>query len=82
MVLEEVDTVLVPLEGDDDGVGSFLGSICSQEALGCLEACDRTIRANRLNSKNLCFKEHNMIMMMMKKNKNNMPKEKVEYCDL
>lgn len=58
---EEKDAVameFVPLEGADDGVGSFLGIICSQDAFGNLEASEETMKkAIRHNINNLCFQE-------------------------
>lgn len=47
----------MPLEGADEGVGSFLGSICSQDPLGNLDASDKTMKAKRVTSNNLCFIE-------------------------
>ncbi|MBA0738136.1 hypothetical protein Gogos_011544, partial [Gossypium gossypioides] len=43
----DVVTELVPLEGDEDGVGNFLGSICSQYSLGNLDDSERTMKARR-----------------------------------
>ncbi|XVF39209.1 hypothetical protein PTKIN_Ptkin01aG0017000 [Pterospermum kingtungense] len=60
----DVDVVseLVPLEGDEEGAGSFLGSICSQYSLGNLDASDeRTVKARIVKkNKHLCFQETNM----------------------
>lgn len=51
----------MPLEGADDGVGSFLGIICSQDAFGSLEASEETMKAKRHNINNLCFQELTMM---------------------
>ena len=58
MAVEEDDvTEFVPLEGDEEGIGSFLGSICSQYDLGNLEASERTMKARRLKNKHLYLQE-------------------------
>lgn len=63
---DDVVTELVPLEGDDEGVGSFLGSICFQYSLGNLEPCERTIEARRrVRSKHLCIQEPNMFRLVL-----------------
>lgn len=51
----------VPLEGDEEGVGSFLGSICCQQSLGNLDASERTMKATRVKSKHLCLQEPDML---------------------
>ncbi|XVE95576.1 hypothetical protein REPUB_Repub02eG0110300 [Reevesia pubescens] len=51
---------LVPLEGDEEGVGSFVGSICSQYSLGNLDAFERTMKARRVKNKHLFLQETNM----------------------
>ncbi|XWS21705.1 hypothetical protein CRYUN_Cryun30bG0077400 [Craigia yunnanensis] len=56
----DVVTELVPLEGDEEGVGSFLGSICSQYSLGNLDASERTMKARRVKTKHLCLQETTM----------------------
>ena len=58
---DDVDTEFVPLEGDEDGEGSFLGNICSQ--LGNLVAsADRRMKARRGKSKHLFLQEPYMLM--------------------
>ena len=52
-----VATEFVPLEGAEDGVGSFLGIICSHDAFGSLEAWAETMKAKRHNINNWCFQE-------------------------
>lgn len=53
----------MPLEGEDGGVGSFLGNICSQNSLGNLEASDddEIRRMKKEKSKNFCLRETNML---------------------
>lgn len=48
----------MPLEGEEEGVGNFLGNICSQYFLGTLDASDATVNATRViiaKSKHLCI---------------------------
>lgn len=48
----------MPLDGEEEGVGNFLGNICSQYSLGTLDASDATVNATRViitNSKHLCL---------------------------
>lgn len=52
---------LVPLEGEEGGEGSFLGSICSQYSLGNLDASERTRKVRTLKSKHLCHQEPSML---------------------
>ncbi|QHO29872.1 hypothetical protein S83_024756 [Arachis hypogaea] len=54
-----VNTELVPLEGEDEGEGSFFGSIWSQYSFGNLDPCDddRTQNASRVNTNNLCLQQ-------------------------
>ncbi|KAI3460541.1 hypothetical protein Pfo_017204 [Paulownia fortunei] len=62
MVFEDVVTEFVPLEGAEEGEGSFLGSICSQlYALGNLDASDMKMRARKLRTRHLCLQEHDMM---------------------
>lgn len=58
---DDLDRELVPLEGEEEGHGSFLGSICSQYSLGNLDASERTMKARRVKSKHLCLQEPNML---------------------
>lgn len=66
---DDVDTAFVPFEGAEEGEGSFLGSICSQEtALGNLAASVlderlemQTRRRRRVNKKHFFFKETSML---------------------
>lgn len=72
-VEDDVDTTFVPLEGAEEGEGSFLGSICwKEEALGHnLDASadddeERTMKAitrTRGKRKLLCLKEADILMM-------------------
>ena len=72
-VEDDVDTAFVPLEGAEEGEGSFLGSICwKEEALGHnLDASadddeERTMKAitrTRVKRKLLCLKEADILMM-------------------
>ena len=59
---EVEETEFVPLEGDEEGEGSFFGSICSQYSLGNLDPCDRTTNASRVKSKHWCLQEPIMMM--------------------
>lgn len=55
---------MVPLDGEEEGVGSFLGNICFQYPLGNLEASDDEMRrkkARRVKSKYFCIQETNML---------------------
>ena len=52
----------MPLEGDEEGEGSFLGSICSKYSLGNLEASERTMKARRVKNRHLCLQEPNMLI--------------------
>ena len=52
---------LVPLEGEEGGEGSFLGSICSQYSLGNLDASERARRVRKLKRKTLCHLELSML---------------------
>lgn len=65
-VEEDIVTEFVPLEGDDLGVGSFFGIICSQYPLGNLDASERTMKARRLKSKHLCLQEPDMLSTLEK----------------
>ena len=57
---------LVPLEGDEEGVGSFLGSICFQYSLGNLEPCERKMKAKRrVKSKHLYLQEPNIFRLLL-----------------
>ena len=57
---DEVLAEFVPLEGEEEGEGSFLGIICSHE--GNLDASERTKKARtRLKSKHLCLQEPDML---------------------
>ncbi|GKU87789.1 hypothetical protein SLEP1_g2130 [Rubroshorea leprosula] len=58
-VEDDVVRELVPLEGEEEGMGSFLGSICCQ--LGNLDASERTKKARRVKSKHLSLQEPNMM---------------------
>ena len=57
-----VNTEFVPLEGEEEGEGSFLGSICCQHSLGNLDPSNRTTKESRVKTKNLCLQEPNMMM--------------------
>lgn len=62
IVSDDLETELVPLEGDEEGAGSFLGIICSQLDLDNLDASDeRTMKARRVKSKHFCLQETNML---------------------
>lgn len=66
--LEEAVTEFVPLDGAEDGVGSFLGSICSQlYALGNLVPSETKTRASKLKTKHLCLQETVMMSVMQHK---------------
>lgn len=60
-VEDDVVKELVPFEGDEEGEGSFFGSICSQYSFGSLDASERTRKARRVKSKHLCLQEPNML---------------------
>nr|GEW83642.1 hypothetical protein [Tanacetum cinerariifolium] len=62
-VVCELVTVFVPLDGADEGVGSFFGSICSQlTSFGNLDvASDRARKVIMLNNKILCLHAPNMM---------------------
>jgi len=62
---EEGVTEFVPLEGEEEGEGNFLGNICSQYSLGNLEPCERTRIARRVKSKQWCFQEAFMIVCVV-----------------
>lgn len=64
MVASESVTELVPLEGADEGVGNFLGSICSQLiSFGNLEvASEKARKVTMLNNKNLYLQDPNMLI--------------------
>ncbi|KAF5942396.1 hypothetical protein HYC85_020038 [Camellia sinensis] len=54
----------VPLEGDEEGLGSCLGSICSPYPLGNLDvsATERTMKARiRVMSKHWCLQQPDML---------------------
>lgn len=58
--MAEEDTELVPLDGEDEGLGNFFGSICSQNSLGSLTAStsnsDNKMSAiRRERTRNLCL---------------------------
>lgn len=56
-----VDKEFVPLEGEEDGEGNFLGSICSQYSLGNLVPSDRKRRASRVKIKYLYLQDPSMM---------------------
>ncbi|CAL5414616.1 unnamed protein product [Camellia sinensis] len=61
---DDVAIEFVPLEGDEEGLGSFLGSICSQYPLGNLDAfaTERTMKARiRVLSKHWCLQQPDML---------------------
>jgi hypothetical protein len=64
---DDADIELVPLEGDEEGEGSFFGSICSQYSFGNLDACERTMKASSVKSKHLCLQEPNMLNILFRK---------------
>lgn len=47
----------MPLEGEEEGIGSFFGSICSQWTWGNLEASDTSIRSEK-RAKNMYIRLH------------------------
>lgn len=56
-----VPTELVPLEGEEGGEVTFLGSICSQYSSGNLDPSERRRKVRKLKSKPLCQQEPSML---------------------
>ena len=64
---DEVETELVPLDGEEEGAGSFLGIICSHNPSGNLDPSDTTTKTRRVKSKQWFLQEPNMVMMKLRK---------------
>ncbi|CAJ1974300.1 unnamed protein product [Sphenostylis stenocarpa] len=62
-VEEVASTEFVPPEGEEEGEGSFLGSICSQKSLGNLDPSDRTTKARRVKNNNWCLQKPDIMIM-------------------
>jgi len=55
-------TEFVPLEGEEEGEGSFFGNICSQYSFGNLDPSERITKARRVKSKHWCLQDPFMIV--------------------
>jgi len=64
-VEENLLTELVPLEGAEEGTGSFFGSICSQWTWGNLEASDTSTRNEKIAKKrHICLHKTNDVILI------------------
>ncbi|KAL6954108.1 hypothetical protein U1Q18_049680, partial [Sarracenia purpurea var. burkii] len=69
----EVVTEFVPLEGDEEGEGVLLGSICFQYPCGNFDVSESKMKTRRLKSKHLCLQETDMLNCSLEMNAQSPP---------
>lgn len=60
---------LVPFEGEEYGIGSFFGSICSQWTWGNLEASETSRRSEKIaKNMHICLQQTNDVILTVVRN--------------